>query len=283
MESKTEEWDLIIQPKSSIFKIGIKKLWKYQDLMFLFVKRDLVSLYKQTILGPVWLFIQPLLTTFIYLTVFTNIAKIGTNGIPPILFYLSGITLWTYFSECLSKTSATFLANANVIGKVYFPRLIIPLSIVTSTMLKLGIQLILLIIVWIYSYINTPSFHLTPYILLFPFLIIILAGMGMGIGIIISSLTTKYRDLAFLVGFGLQLFMYATPVVYPLGIVPEQYKKIMLLNPVAPIIEFFRFSITGIGYLDVVYLFYSFACMLLLLGIGVIVFNKVEKSFIDTV
>ncbi len=278
-----ENWDLIIKPKSSLLNIGIKQLWRYRDLLLLFVKRDFVSVYKQTILGPLWLIIQPILTTLTFTVIFTNVAKIGTNDIPPVLFYLSGITLWTYFSDCLNKTSNTFIANAGIFGKVYFPRLIVPLSVIVSNLIKLSIQFLLFIIVWLYYLFTTDTIHPNTYLLLIPLLIIIMAGLGMGFGIIISALTTKYRDLTFLVGFGVQLMMYASPIVYPLSLVPEKYKFLLLLNPITPIIEAFKYSFVGIGFFNWGYLAYSFVFMIILLFLGVIVFNKVEKSFMDTV
>jgi lipopolysaccharide transport system permease protein len=278
-----ENWDLIIKPKSSILKIEFKELWKYRDLLFLFVKRDFVSVYKQTILGPFWIFIQPIITTCMFIIIFGNIAKISTDDIPPPLFYLSGITLWVYFSDCLSKTSNTFVANSGIFGKVYFPRLIIPLSILLSNLIKLGIQLILFVIVWLYFMQTENMIHPNSYLLLVPVLIVIAAGLGLGFGVIISSLTTKYRDLTFLVGFGIQLLMYATPIVYPLSIVSEKYRFILLLNPVASIIEAFKYSFLGVGFFSWAYLLYSFSFMLVILVLGIILFNKIEKSFIDTI
>lgn len=283
MRNETEEWDLIIQPKNRWYDLRLKEIWDYRDLLFLFVKRDFISVYKQTILGPIWLFIQPILTTLIFVVIFTNVAKIGTDNIPPVLFYLSGITLWTYFADCLTKTSTTFKSNASIFGKVYFPRLIIPLSILISNLIKLGIQFLLFLVMWVYFMVTTDLIHPTIYLLLLPVLIIIIAGLGLGFGILISALTTRYRDLIFLVGFGVQLMMYASAVVYPLSGVPERYKKLLLLNPVTSIIETFRYSFTGTGFFSWEYLLYSFAFMAGLLSIGVVIFNKVEKSFMDTV
>jgi lipopolysaccharide transport system permease protein len=281
--TNAEDWDLIIKPKSSLFNIELKQLWRYRDLLFLFVKRDFVSVYKQTILGPLWLFIQPILTTLTFTIIFTHVAKIGTNGIPPILFYISGITLWTYFSDCLNKTSSTFIANAGIFGKVYFPRLIVPLSVLISNLVKLGIQFLLFISIWIYYLVTIDSIHPNACLFLVPVLIIIMAGLGMGFGIIISALTTKYRDLTFLVGFGVQLMMYASPIVYPLSIVSDEYKYLLLLNPVTPIIEAFKYSFVGSGFFSWGYLLYSLTFMIILLTIGVVTFNRVEKSFMDTV
>lgn len=279
----SEEWDLIIQPQSKWYQLRLKEVSNYKDLLFLFVKRDFVSVYKQTVLGPLWLIIQPILTTITFTVIFTHVAKIGTNGTPAILFYLSGITLWTYFSDCLNKTSNTFVSNANIFGKVYFPRLIIPLSVLFSNLIKLSIQFLLFLVTWIYFLFTTDAVHPNIYLLLLPGLIIIMAGLGMGFGIFISALTTKYRDLTFLIGFGIQLMMYASPIVYPLDIVPEKYKYLLLLNPVTPVIEAFKFSFIGTGYFNWFYLLYSFLFMTGLLAVGLIVFNKVEKSFMDTV
>ena len=279
-----DSWDLIIKPKSSLFYIGFKHLWRYRDLLFLFVKRDFVAVYKQTILGPVWLFIQPILTTLTFTVIFYSVAHIDTDGVPAVLFYLTGITLWGYFSECLIKTSNTFIQNSGIFGKVYFPRLIMPLSIIISNLVKLSIQLFLFLIVWFYFFFKSPeSIHPTGYIFTLPLLVLILAGLGMGFGIIISALTTKYRDLTFLVSFGVQLLMYASPIVYPLSIVSEKYKHILLLNPLTSIIEAFKYAFLGTGFFSWGYLLYSLVFMVIVVLIGVVVFNKVEKSFMDTV
>jgi lipopolysaccharide transport system permease protein len=278
-----ENWDLIIQPHNKWYNLQLNAIWKYKDLLFLFVKRDFISVYKQTILGPVWLFLQPVLTTITFTIIFSNVAKISTDGIPSFLFYLAGITLWTYFADCLTKTSTTFTTNAGIFGKVYFPRLIMPLSVLISNLVKLGIQFLLFIVFWIYFLYTTNAVHPNVHLFLFPVLIIIMAGLGMGFGIIISALTTKYRDLAFLVGFGVQLLMYASPIVYPLSTVPQAYEYLLLLNPVTSIIEAFKYSFIGVGFFSWGYLCYSFIFMILLLTIGMIVFNKVEKSFMDTV
>lgn len=283
MVENSEKWDLVIQPHNKWYDLRLKEIWNYRDLLFLFVKRDFVSVYKQTVLGPLWLFIQPILTTLTFTVIFTNVAKIGTNGIPAILFYLSGITLWTYFSDCLNKTSNTFIANSGVFGKVYFPRLIMPLSVLISNLVKLGIQFSLFLIAWLYFLFSTDSIHPNAYLLLFPVLIFIMAGLGLGFGILISAITTKYRDFTFLIGFGVQLLMYASPIVYPLSIVPDKYKIYLLLNPVTSVIEAFKYSFIGTGYFSWIYLLYSLLFMIFILSIGVIVFNRVEKSFMDTV
>ncbi len=282
--AQENEWDLIIEPKNKWYQLDISSLWKYKDLLMLLVRRDFVAVYKQTILGPIWFFIQPIITTVTFTIIFSNIANISTNGIPPLLFYLSGITLWTYFADCLNKTSNTFIANAGVFGKVYFPRLIVPLSVLVSNLIKLGIQLVLFIACWIYYLMKSDN--LSPnysYLFLFPFLILIMAGLGFGFGILISSLTTKYRDFTFLVGFGVQLFMYASPIVYPLSIVPEKYKWIVLANPVSSVIETFKFVFLGEGLFSWFSLVYSFIFTIVIIILGMLSFSRVEKSFMDTV
>ncbi|MCK6649472.1 MAG: ABC transporter permease [Bacteroidia bacterium] len=266
-----------------MFQIDLKALWRYRDLLFLFVRRDFVSIYKQTILGPIWFFIQPILTTITYLIVFYFIANIKTDGIPPILFYMAGIVLWNYFSECLMKTSETFTANASIFGKVYFPRLIVPLSIVVSNMMRVGIQLLLFFCFWIYFYFTGEKIAINATILFLPLLFVLMAGHALAAGLIISSLTTKYRDLKFLVQFGVQLLMYASPVVYPLSKVPGQYQWILLLNPMTSIIETFKYSVLGAGVFSVNYLLINLGSLLIMLLVGLFIFNKVEKSFMDTV
>ncbi len=283
MERETENWDLIIEPKNSALRFGLKDIWRYRDLLLLFVRRDFVATYKQTILGPIWFFIQPILTTITFLVIFGNIAKISTDGTPHTLFYMSGIVLWSYFADCLTKTADTFSANAGIFGKVYFPRLIVPLSVVTSNLIKFSIQLLLFIVLWIYFYVKGTELHIHSTILLFPFLLILMAGYGFSLGIIISSMTTKYRDLKFLVQFGVQLLMYATPVVYPLSSVPEKYRFILLMNPMTSIIETFKYSVLGVGVYNPLYLFFNFIALIIIFTLGIIVFNKIEKSFMDTV
>ena len=283
MQKDIDKWDFVIRPQNNIFNFRLKSLWHYRDLLILFVKRDFVSVYKQTILGPIWFFLQPLLTTITFIVIFGNIAKIPTDGIPPILFYLAGIILWNYYAECLTKTSDTFIANAGIFGKVYFPRLIVPLSVVLSNLIRLGIQLLLFLSFWFYFYFKDANIHINYAIVLIPFLILLMAGHGLGLGIIISSLTTKYRDLRFLIQFGVQLLMYASPVVYPLSSVPEKYQWILLLNPMTSIIETFKYSFFGIGVFDPYHLLMNFSSLIIILFIGLILFNKVEKSFMDTV
>lgn len=280
----SENWDLVIRPKHSLFNIPLKELWNYRDLLLMFVKRDVVSQYKQTILGPLWFFIQPLLTTLTFIIIFTRIAKIPTDGIPPILFYMAGITCWNYFSDCLLKTSTIFVDNAQLFGKAYFPRLIMPFSIVVSNLIKFLIQLLLLAGIMVIYWAKGYDFHLNGFIILFfPLLILIMAGLGLGMGIIISSLTNKYRDLRHLISFGVQLLMYLTPVAYSMSGVPAKYKTLVFLNPMSSIIESFRFFLLGRGTFNLSDILYSFCCMLIILFLGIIIFNRVEKNFMDTV
>ena len=281
MEQKN--WSLIIKPRRNLFDIKLKELWKYRDLIILFVRRDFVARYKQTILGPFWFLIQPLLTTLMFTVVFGNIAGISTDGLPKMLFYMTGITAWNYFSSSLRATSNTFVANAGIFGKVYFPRLAIPISTVISGLVQFLIQFLFLLAFMIYFGIAGADFSPNIYVLLIPVLVIIMAGMGLSFGILISSLTTKYRDLTNLVGFGIQLWMYATPIIYPLSEIPEKYKIFILANPVTPIIETFRFALLGKGAFDPLYLLYSVGFTIVILVIGILLFNKIEQSFMDTV
>lgn len=278
-----KEWDLIIKPQSNWFDIRIREILKFKDLMFLFVKRDFIALYKQTILGPIWFFVQPIITSLTFTVIFGNLANISTDGIPQILFYLSGITLWNYFSDTLTKTADTFTSNANIFGKVYFPRMIVPLSVVISNLLKFAVQFILFLFFWIYFYFSSNTISPNIYILLTPLLILLMGFMGLGFGIIITSLTTKYRDLKFLIVFGVQLLMYASPIVYPLSIVPEKYKWIILANPTTAIIESFKFAFLGTGIFNWYYLLYSLLFTVVIFFFGLFIFNRVEKSFMDTV
>ncbi|WP_246343698.1 ABC transporter permease [Adhaeribacter radiodurans] len=250
----------------------------------MFVKRDFVSLYKQTILGPLWFIIQPILTTFMFVIIFNKIAGISTNGIPSALFYLSGLVIWNYFSTCLTTTANTFTANAGIFGKVYFPRLIVPLSSVLSALISFCIQLgILLVLIGYYYFILDVNIKFNPYVLFIPFLLLVIALLGLGLGIIISSVTTKYRDLVFLVTFGIQLLMYATPIIYPLSFLSGKYKAFILANPITPIVEIFRYSLLGVGEVNIWYIAYSITFTLVTLFIGVLIFNKVEKSFMDVI
>jgi lipopolysaccharide transport system permease protein len=283
-ENPTEHWDLILQPKSALFDLQLKEVWKYRDLLVLFVKRDFVAQYKQTILGPLWHFIQPIFTTIVFLLVFGKIANIPTDGINPILFYMSGISIWNYFSACLTATSNTFVANAGIFGKVYFPRLVIPLSTVLSNVVKFAIQFLLLLAVMAWFGLKTGHFYFGASWLLIPVLVIMMAGLGLGLGIIISSLTTKYRDFNVLIGFAVQLLMYATPVAYPLSYLKEKsFASWIAWNPLTPIIEAFRYALFGTGTVDATGLLYSGGIIALLLFLGLLVFSKVERTFMDTV
>jgi lipopolysaccharide transport system permease protein len=279
-----ETWTEVISPKRSLLDINLKELWRYRDLIMLFVRRDFVATYKQTILGPIWLFLQPLFTTLTFFFVFNQIAKIPTDGIDPILFYLSGITLWNYFSDCFNKTSNTFVANAGIFGKVYFPRLATPISIVISNLIKLGIQVLLFVAILIYQMITKDvQLNVNAYILILPYLIILMAVMGLGLGIIFSALTTKYRDLSFLLTFGIQLLMYATPIIYPLSYTGGKLHTIISMNPLTPIMESFRYAFFSIGTFDWTGLAFTSIFSFSVLFIGIIIFNQVEKSFMDTV
>jgi lipopolysaccharide transport system permease protein len=283
-EETIKEWDLTIEPQNSLFKLNLKDVWRYRDLLGLLVKRDFNSFYKQTILGPLWFFIQPLFTTITFVFIFGNLAGLSTDGLPQSLFYMTGIVAWNYFSECVTKTSTVFKDNANIFGKVYFPRLIMPLSIVASNLVKLAVQFIMLIILFVY-FILTQNYipNLSVYTLLIPFYLLIMAALGLGLGMIISAMTTKYRDLSFLVTFGIQLFMYATPVIYPLSSAPEKYRWLIELNPMTNIIEGMRFSLLGTGTFSFQSLSYTIISTSIILITGTLIFNKVEKSFVDTV
>ena len=283
-KSDTEYWDLILEPKAAFFDIQLKEVWKYRDLLWLFVKRDFSAQYKQTILGPLWHFIQPIFTTIVFLLVFGKIANIPTDGIQPVLFYMSGISIWNYFSACLTATSNTFVANAGIFGKVYFPRLVIPLSTVMSNIVKFAIQFVLLLAVMSWYGIKTGHFHFGTSWLLIPLLVIMMAGIGLGLGIIISSLTTKYRDFNVLIGFAVQLLMYATPVAYPMSYLKgKSFAAWIAWNPLTPIVEAFRFALFGTGNINTMALVYSAGVIAVLLFVGLLVFSKVERTFIDTV
>jgi len=282
----TDDWTLIIEPKDKLLSLNLKEIWRYKDLLEMYVKRDIVTFYKQTILGPLWFFIQPIFTTIVFMFVFGGLAKIPTDGIPQALFYLSGITLWNYFSESLTKTADTFLTNQAIFGKVYFPRLIAPLSTTITGLIKMFIQYALFAVLYIYFVVKGVPVRPNVYALLFPVLILILAFLSLGFGIIISSMTTKYRDLKFLITFAVQLWMYATPVIYPLSVMEGSYKKYMWFiqaNPVTSVIETFRFGFLGQGTFTWLSLGYSALFSILILLIGIIVFNKVERSFMDVI
>ena len=281
-----KEWDLVIEPQTSLFELNLKDVWRYRDLLWLLVKRDFVSFYKQTILGPLWFFIQPLFTTIIFTFIFGNLAGLSTDGLPQPLFYMAGITAWNYFAGCLTKTSTVFRDNANIFGKVYFPRLIMPLSIVVSNLVRFGVQMLLFfVMIGYYLFQNEMGslFQPNSYILLFPVLVLLMALLGLGLGLIITALTTKYRDLAFLITFGVQLMMYATTVIYPLSAAPVKYKWIIELNPMTGIIEAFRYGFLGQGVFTANTFGYSVIFTFVSLVLGVIIFNKTEKTFVDTV
>lgn len=278
------EWE--IKPQNSILDLKIKDTWEYRDLLGLLVRRDFVSFYKQTVLGPLWFFIQPVFTTIIFTFVFGNLAGISTDGLPGPLFYMAGITAWNYFAECLTKTSTVFKDNANIFGKVYFPRLIMPLSIVVSNLVKFGVQFVLFLAVMLYYLAIDANFSPNAYVLLFPVLLVLMAALGLGLGMIISAMTTKYRDLAFLVTFGVQLLMYATTVIYPLSTAMEKYPEyswIIEYNPMTTIIETFRFGFLGEGTFSWAALGYTSLATFVILMAGIVIFNKVEKNFVDTV
>lgn len=284
LSENNEQWDLVIKPQSSLLDIPWADIWRYRDLLVMFVKRDVITVYKQTILGPIWFVIQPILTTAIYVLIFGNIAQISTDGMPKILFYLSGIVIWNYFAESFNQTATTFTANAAIFGKVYFPRLITPIAKVTSALIKFFIQFAFLLVVYFY-FLLTGNEAIQPNmnILLIPVYVIMMAGLGLGFGIVFTSWTTKYRDLTFLLTFGVQLLMYATPVIYPVSTIPDKYKAYILANPMTSIVEGFKYALLGTGNFSWANLGYSFTFMVVLLFVGVIIFNKTEKSFIDTV
>jgi len=280
---KSNSWDKIIRPRSGWFDIHLGELWKYRDLIGLFVWRDFVSVYKQTILGPIWFVIQPIITTVVFTVIFSNVAKIPTDGLPPFLFYLSGVITWKYFADCLNHTSNTFVGNSNLFGKVYFPRLTVPVSVVISNLVAFGIQFLLFLAFLIFYRVNGVSVYPQPVLLLLPLLILQMAALGLGFGIIVSSLTTRYRDLTHLVGFGVQLWMYATPIVYPASFLPDSWRWIAVVNPMAPVIETFRYAFLGSGYINLQNWLTSLAITAGILAIGVVLFSRIEKTFMDTV
>ena len=289
---REEQWDIVIRPKDKLLAVDFKELWRYRDLIMLFVKRNIITQYKQTILGPAWFVIQPAMTVIMYMVVFGGIAGIPTDGVPRPLFYLAGTAMWGYFSNCLSRTSNTFVTNSGIFGNVYFPRLVMPISGVISNLLRLGIQLSFFAIVYVvYTFVDPEcTAHLTWFALFLPILILMMAGLALGFGTIISSMTTKYRDLQVLFSFLVSLWMYATPIVYPLSQTNNKYflgvsvRTFMCLNPVTPVIETFKHGFLGCGeFIGWGWLFYSFVVMSLLLAVGIVIFNKVQKSFMDTV
>lgn len=281
--SQAESWTEIIEPRTNLLDLRLGDVWRYRDLVMLFVRRDFVSNYKQTILGPLWFFIQPLLTTIIFYIIFGRVAQLGTDGIPPFIFYLAGNTVWGYFSQSLTAVSTVFTTNAAMFSKVYFPRLTMPLSIVISNLVRFGIQFGLFMIVWVYYLFTSSAIHPNAYLLLTPVLVILMGLLSLGLGMIFSALTTKYRDLAMLLTFGVQLALYATPVIYPLSKVPPKWLWLILANPMSAITETFRVGFLGSGTFNWLYLGYSALATLVILLFGTVVFNRVEKSFTDTV
>lgn len=277
-----QNFDIVIKPKSGWFDLNLKEVWKYRDLIFLFVRRNFVSQYKQTILGPAWAVIQPLLTTVVFTVVFGSIAGLAAEGVPSFLFYLSGTVAWTYFSTCLTQTADTFTGNAAILGKVYFPRVVMPISTVLTNLISFAIQfamfIIFLVVYWLKG-----EVHPNIYFLMLPVLAVHMALLSLGTGIIISALTTKYRDLKMLVGFGVQLWMYATPVAYDIGIIPEKYMFLYMLNPMTPIINTFRYAFLGLGTFDIEYYMIGWITTLIILFLGIVLFSRVEKTFMDTV
>lgn len=276
-------WDLIIKPKRKWFDLRLNELWQYRDLIMLFVRRDFVSIYKQTILGPLWYIIQPLLTTIVFTIIFGRVARLPTDDLPPFLFYMSGTVIWSYFAACMTKTSDTFISNANLFGKVFFPRLSVPIAIIISNLVAFVIQFAMFLGFLVFFIITGTDVNPNFYVLLTPILLIIEAGLGLGFGIIVSSMTTRYRDLRYLVGFGVSLWLYATPVIYPVSAIPEQYQFIIQANPMTPIVEAFRYAYLGAGTVNFINLGYSFGLMVVVLLIGIVLFNRIEQTFMDTV
>jgi lipopolysaccharide transport system permease protein len=281
--TEEQSWDTELKPQSNVLDLHLKDIWNYRDLLWLLVRRDFVSFYKQTIFGPLWFFIQPIFTTITFTIIFGNLAGISTSGAPKPLFYMAGTIAWNYFADCLNKTSTVFRDNANIFGKVYFPRLIMPLSIIFSNLVKFGIQLVLFVLLLIYYMVQGSKIEPNFYILLFPVVIILMALLGLGLGLIITALTTKYRDLIFLVTFGVQLLMYATPIIYPLEAAPEKYRNLIALNPLSGLVETVRYGFLGTGHFYTGAFVYSVVASLIIFLLGLVIFNRVEKNFVDTV
>jgi len=282
MQTEKSAWSTVIEPKRSLFHFNWKEIWDYRDLLVILVKRDITTVYKQTVLGPLWFFLSPLMTVFAFTFVFSSIAHLSTDSIPAPLFYLAGTTLWNYFQACFTGTSSTFVANAAIFGKVYFPRLIAPLALIVSNLIKFGIQILMFTGFLVY-YMQGGTIHPNGYLLLFPLLVLLMAGIALGMGLIFSALTTKYRDLSYFISFGISILMYATPVIYPSSAIPSNYKWLVQFNPVTPIIETFRFATTGHGTMDWLGLGFSFLFLVTSVVVGVLLFNRVERTFMDTV
>lgn len=278
-----EDWTEVIRPQSGLLELRLREVWHYRDLLMLLVRREFVALYKQTILGPLWIFIQPILTSIIYVVIFGRIANLSSDGLPRLVFYLAGITCWSYFSACLNNTANTFITNANIFGKVYFPRIVMPLSVVISNLVRFLIQFGLLIAATAYYMVKGALISPNWYLLLLPGIVLLMAGLSQGFGMIISALTTKYRDLIFLLTFSVQLWMYGSPVIIPLSSVHGKLHLLMMLNPMTGIIEAFKYALLGTGFFSWKLLGYDTLCMIVVLTIGTIIFNKVEKNFMDTV
>jgi len=282
-QTRDEQWTLIIRPQRGWLDLRLDQLWRYRDLVMLFVWRDFVAQYKQTILGPLWHIIQPLLTTLTFTVSFGRVAQLPTDGLPQFLFYMAGTVIWSYFAACATTTSDTFIANAGIFGKVYFPRLVMPISVLLSKLISFAIQFGIFLALLLLFAVRGAPVRPNAWVLLTPILLLIMAGLGLGFGIIVSALTTRYRDLRFLVAFGVQLLMYATPVIYPLSAIPDRYRILIGANPMAPVIESFRFAYLGTGTVSMGHLFYSFGFMALLLFVGLLLFTRVERTFMDTV
>jgi len=285
-DNNNENWLFEITPKNKFFSLNLKEVWQYRDLLFLFVKRDVVTVYKQTVLGPLWYLIQPLFTSITFTIIFNTVAGIETGTVPPFLFNLAGITVWNYFTACLNGTSNTFASNAGIFGKVYFPRLIVPLSVVVSNLLKFGIQFFIFVVFYLYFYYNGAAVHINSLVLFFPFLVVMMGVLGLALGMIISSLVTKYRDFSYLIGFGVQLLMYLSAVVYPMALIQQkmpEYAWLVEYNPLAYIIETTRYLLLDVGQISITGLLYTFILIILLFFTGLLIFNRTEKSFIDTV
>lgn len=281
---ESQYWTMKIKPHQSLWHIDLGEIWRYRDLISLFVKRNIAVEYKQTVLGPLWYLIQPILTVIMNMVVFGGIAKLSTDGMPQVLFYMAGNICWFYFADCLNQSSNTFTKNQDMFGKVYFPRLVVPISVVISNLLRFAIQAGLFVVLYLYFFFNGATIAVNGAILLVPLLVVMLAGLGLGFGILIASLTTKYRDLTILFTFIVQLWMYATPIVYPLSMVPQgTLRSLILANPMTPVIETFKYATLGQGYFSWLALGYSFLFMVLLLLVSVVIFNKVQRTFMDTV